>query len=134
MLVLNEVEGWLSLEVIELLQDLCKKRPTNSDILEVGTWKGKSAIAMATVLDRDSILHCVDTFIGSQEHQHLYGEVNTLKDFQENLKAWQIENKVRIHIGTSKDVAEHLDDDSLGLIFIDGSHDYADVLQDYQMP
>jgi predicted O-methyltransferase YrrM len=42
-----------------------------SVIVEVGSWKGKSAITMAKILHRrhiDGVIVCVDTWLGSPEH------------------------------------------------------------------
>jgi len=130
---IEQIEGWLSRDIIQLLQDLCHKRPKPSDCLEVGSWKGKSAITVASCLGSNEYLHCIDTFTGSIEHKHLQEKINTLPDFKSNLKRYNLHDKVHIHIGTSQEHYHKIKKNSLGLIFIDGSHNFQDVLEDFQL-
>lgn len=52
-------QGWMSDEELTELQRLAKGKT----VLEVGTWKGRSAIAMAQVAER---VFCVDHFRGDE--------------------------------------------------------------------
>ncbi|MGH6953930.1 MAG: class I SAM-dependent methyltransferase [Alphaproteobacteria bacterium] len=63
-----DVQGWVGRESVfeRLIEEV---RP--SVIVEVGTWKGASAILMANALKArglDGAIVCVDTWLGSREH------------------------------------------------------------------
>jgi hypothetical protein len=63
-----DLQGWGSDHPI-LERTIAAVRPTV--IVEVGTWKGASAIHMARIVQRlglDTIIICVDTWLGSPEH------------------------------------------------------------------
>ena len=63
-----DLQGWGSDDAI-FAQAIATKRP--KIIVEVGTWKGRSAINMAKIvksLGLDCTIICVDTWLGSPEH------------------------------------------------------------------
>lgn len=52
-------------------------------ILEVGTWKGQSALTMARAMKKNNIkgeLVCIDTWLGSSEHWDRSGNKNMVKN------------------------------------------------------
>lgn len=140
----EDMQGWGSedeafAEVIDLI------KPTT--IIEVGSWKGCSAIHMAkTALDkgvpRDKLeIVCVDTWLGSAEHYHFgylggecrkHGRPNFYDQFLSNI----------VHAGLT-DVITPFPMDSINanecfqrwdfkadLIYIDAAHDYNSVKMD----
>jgi len=64
----KDIQGWASQsEVFEAVIREWKPKL----IIEVGTWKGASAIHMATLCKQnnlDTLILCIDTFLGSVEH------------------------------------------------------------------
>jgi len=110
-------------------------------IVEVGTWKGKSAIEMMRWAKPTTTIICVDTWLGSLEHwmnedmELLYGRPTLYIDFLKNIREAQIEEQVRPLPMPSKQAARFLKwkwdwVPKADLIYIDGSHDEQDVLSD----
>lgn len=113
-------------------------------IIEVGSWKGRSAIHMARLAKEAQIL-CIDTWLGSPE---MIGLKTPLEDHLKRSHGWPqlyftfISNVIR-HIGrericplpTASTVAAVLLSKlnlQADLIYIDGSHEYLDVKRDIQ--
>jgi hypothetical protein len=115
-------------------------------IIEVGTWKGASAITMGTIckaLGLQTTIYCIDTWLGALEFWA--GEHSTAKERDLMLKNgypqiyYQFISNV-VHAGlqdiiipvpnTSLTGARILKDVKAELIYIDGSHEYEDVKAD----
>jgi predicted O-methyltransferase YrrM len=136
---IDDLRGWNSeTESFEMAI-----RETNPKIIiEVGSWKGKSAIHMAKLAPEAKIL-CIDTWLGSRE---MFGlEVGPDTEI-ERLHGWPqlyftfASNVVR-HVGRERICPIPLPSaiaalvlGKIGfeadLIYIDGSHEYEDVLRD----
>ena len=142
----EDSRGWNSCS--DIFKNLIIK--TNpSVIVEVGTWKGASAINMAKILKElnlDCKIYCVDTWLGALEFwtnyahteerdlmlKHGYPQIyyqflsnvvhNNLQDYILPLPLpSNIAYKVLLSEGIGAD-----------LIYIDGSHEYEDVKSDIQ--
>ncbi|MDP3988892.1 MAG: CmcI family methyltransferase [bacterium] len=116
-------------------------------IVEVGTWKGCSALYMAQVLQEHTIdghIICVDTFLGSIEHylqEDFYAQM-PIKNGRPDLYGQFMANV--IHQKKEKWITPlPLDADnatkllcargvSAEVIYIDGAHDYATVSRDLE--
>ena len=120
----DEIDGWLYSDEIMLLHHLAKD--IDGLIVEIGSWKGKSATAITSAL-KNGELYCIDTFKGSKEHDI----DNLLELFIENTKKY--EDKITYIPMMSKYAAEKFDDDSIDMLFIDGSHEYKDVKSDLEL-
>ena len=112
-------------------------------IIEVGTWKGHSANHMAnTARDLGMAPHiiCVDTWLGSREHYAEHLDKLHIEDGRPTLWERFIGNTLRAGNADmiyplplpSSTAALVLADQhvSADLIYIDGSHEYADVRAD----
>jgi hypothetical protein len=67
------VQGWVTDYYPASLKEYLSRRPIDEElvIVEVGTWKGASAIQAANIirdLGRRDVVICVDTWLGSPEH------------------------------------------------------------------
>lgn len=135
--------GWHSKEEVfdRLVGDL---RPKT--VIEVGSWMGLSAVLLARSLKkygcRDASVICVDTWLGSKEHwqdpehrPHLglyYGYPSFYFNFLSNMIVQGVSDAIVPLPMTSTIAARILGDAqvSADLIYLDGSHDYEDVLTD----
>lgn len=120
-------------------------------IIEVGSWKGASAIGMLAKCDQVAEelgmafappLFCVDTWLGSPEIWRVpkYREENPRRNgypqvyfqFLSNIREAGYTQRVTPMPMTSRQGAGVLADDQVtaGLIYIDASHDYTDVAED----
>jgi hypothetical protein len=120
-----------------------------SVIIEVGSWKGASAVHMgrvSTALGLRPTILCVDTWLGSLEiwaQPHLarlaprrHGYPQVYFQFLHNVKAAGLQHQVVPLVATSAVGARMLRmlEVQAELVYIDGSHEYRDVtldLQDY---
>jgi predicted O-methyltransferase YrrM len=140
-----DLQGWS--EDSPIFEQVIKvKRPAT--IVEVGTWKGASAIRMATLLKQNGLpasrIVCVDTWLGSAEHwinrnddpsfrmPMRWGHPTIYEQFLANvIHAGQADMIVPLPVdsltGAQLLLAKKLFADA---IYIDASHDYDHVLAD----
>lgn len=95
-------------------------------VLEIGTWAGYSAIAMAQVARQ---VHTVDWHQGD-EHA---GHGPTLPELWRNVNRYGLRDKIVIHVGRSEEVLPYLREGSFDMVFIDGFHRIDEVLADINM-
>lgn len=115
-----DIEG----ELLYKYSQKCKK-----SIVEIGSWKGRSTIWLASGFKGKGKVYAIDPHEGIKE-----GEARPIgksyEDFIKNIKNSGLEDLIEPIIMTSieaiKDWKENLD-----LIFIDGSHEYSNVLLDF---
>ena len=81
--LLASVEGWLTDAEGELLFRLASRCTGRGVIVEVGSWKGKSTIALGrgSRAGVSATIHAVDPHAGSPEHKAMFGEVATFAQF-----------------------------------------------------
>lgn len=121
-------------------------------IIEVGSWKGRSAINMAKKIESlniDCEILCVDTWLGSPEHwlgkestQHWYdslkiinGRPNLYDTFLNNVVAYKCEKYITPFSLTSEAAYFVLRSLSVKskMIYIDAGHEYESVIKDIEM-
>lgn len=125
------IHGWLTEAEGRLLYDLVEKSP--GSVVEIGAWKGKSTAWLLVAADSfGKKLYTIDHFRGSSEHHEMYGpDIDTFPEFQQNISRIAIEFNITsiIHICkmTSEAAVKRFIDGSVGMVFIDGSHDYDSV-------
>ncbi len=118
-----ETPGFMEISELEYLASAASK---HRRILEIGSWKGRSAIAMAE--NTTGLVYCVDTWSGHLEaSEHFSAEC--FMAFLKNTKSFN--NIIPIPLESShvadifRPFGQHL-----GMIFIDGRHDYEGVKKD----
>ena len=117
-----DIEGWFDFR--DVYDHVAKTIPNGEVFIEVGAWKGKSAVYLADRLadiGKECIVVCVDTFQGDDDT----GKVSVLADFIANTS----QRKISRHEATSIDAAAQCDHLVWG-VFIDASHDYENVKAD----
>lgn len=130
-----DLQGWNSTD------DVFKKlidEVNPQTIIEIGSWKGMSALHMASLSDAN--IYCVDTWLGAEEFYReptkersllsVHGYPQVYYQFLSNVL--QSPYADRIHpVPLPSSVAVTLLP-SADLIYIDGSHEYADVRDDIE--
>jgi predicted O-methyltransferase YrrM len=116
-----EIRGWMFSYELRWLYDQAKSLQPG-DLLEVGSFRGLSASA----LGQAGKLTCVDTFRGGND----LPEEDTFADFQKTMRTMGLSPEVRR--GRSDRVLPELmrEGRCFALVFIDGSHEYADARKD----
>jgi hypothetical protein len=149
----SNTNGWLGLRTNDWLgyhpifeQLIIMMKPNL--IVEVGTWKGLSAIVMGNAIKKYNLsttILCVDTWLGALEfwdnlndperYQSLnlkYGYPSVYYDFLSNVKKNNLE-KIIIPFPQISTIAAQwmkLKKIFCDMVYIDASHDYASVLSD----
>jgi glycosyltransferase involved in cell wall biosynthesis len=123
--VSTDIHGWFDFR--DVYDYVAKKIPECGQFVEVGAWKGKSAVYLADRLEdinKPIKFHVVDTFKGDDET----GRVEVLEEFKNNRGS----REISIIEGDSAESASQFADDSLDGVFIDAAHDYASAKRDIE--
>jgi SAM-dependent methyltransferase len=127
----NIGEDWFSYP--QLYKRIVDNSQDEAHIVEVGSWKGRSAAFMAVEIinsNKNIKFDCVDTWKGSIEHTtyDVITEEKLYDVFLSNIEPVKHTiNPIRM---TSIDASKLYEDDSLDFVFIDASHEYEDVKAD----
>lgn len=121
---LSGIEGWLWLREAWRLHEAARQIPAGrqATVVEIGSMKGRSAIALAKGLSArggEGRLYAVDP----QEDERY-------EEFIANLERAGVRQLVEPIRATSHDAAHELRLAGIDVLFVDGSHEYEDVLQD----
>lgn len=128
------IEGWLTDAEGILLENLARENKTGN-IVEIGSWKGKSTIRLAkgTIAGKKNMVFAIDPHTGSPEHKKALGEdLNTYQEFEQNIKKAGVENYVVPIVETSEEAAITFNA-PVGLVFVDGNHEYEYVKKDFDL-
>lgn len=138
----REVEGFLTDPEAMFLHDTAQSiRAVSPVVVEIGSFLGKSSVAISHALaDKPGAkLYCVDPFDASgdafsaptyQSHQERVGN-DLFAAFQSNIHRYGKPHVIEVMRGYSYDVVKNWTK-PIDFIFIDASHDYDDVLRDFQ--
>ncbi len=136
----SEIEGWLFEGEPELLWSLATT-PGEGDVLEIGTWQGKSTCILAGACIEshpNSRVFCIDTFMMDGDetqlvyHRRLVKQPGTFYQFLENAKRLGFISHVILLASFSEKILPHLNV-KVRLAFIDGAHDRDSVVRDIEL-
>lgn len=141
-----DIDGWNGKSIV--FKNLIEKLKPKT-IIEVGSWKGQSAITMANAvkeLQLDSKIYCVDTWLGALEFMTHNGDVHrdlmhkngypqVYYQFLSNVIHTENKNIIIPIPNTTRLGYEYLKHLNIkaDLIYIDASHDKQSVLEDINM-
>ena len=129
----SRIPGWFDLPKAVAVQQVVKQCPRGSTIVELGSFQGRSSVAIASVLPPESILFCVDHFEGSPEHRTMKLDLNNLfQSFQKNIEAFGVSDRIRVLRMSTVDAAGQFATASVDLILLDAAHDYESVKTDLE--
>lgn len=124
-------ENWF--DYSNLYENIVKIFPTNSHFVEVGVWKGMSAVFMAVEIinsNKNIKFDCVDTWEYVETSSEIKPEQFT-KLFDIFLKNVEpVKDKINIVKSISWEGAKLYEDNSLDFIWIDAGHDYESSFKD----
>lgn len=136
----RSINGWLS-EAQGMALYCLAARSIAGDVLEVGSFCGKSTVFLAL-----GCKHTTARVVAVDPHKAIaeggkeqYGPdfqprlTGTWEEFSSNVRRSGLGEYVEPFVGTSQEAREVYSSLRLKLLFIDGSHDFPDVLLDYSM-
>jgi hypothetical protein len=100
------------------------------NVLEIGSWEGRSARFIAWLFPEAHIT-CVDTFEGGDEHKLLEPYAGNVSSIEERFRAntAHFADRLTVLKGGSAQVLSSLEG-NYDFVYVDGSHAYGDVLVD----
>lgn len=141
----SNIKGFLDEAEAGRLYMLALEASKLGPCLEIGSYCGKSAVFLGTACrENNSVLFSIDHHSGSEEQQpgqeyfdldlldKETGKIDTLRLFRKTIDDFNLDNTVVPIIGRSETVGSAWST-PLGLVFVDGSHAYESVLNDYQI-
>lgn len=138
LLHVRRLEGFLTRKKATLLYDALRAMDRPGPVVEVGSWKGKSTVALALATRRaggKGPVYAIDHHEGSEEHkEQIAAEGSTWGAFQAAIRGADVEDIVHPlrmdSLSGAKWLAEH------GVrpqfFFLDGAHDEASVRADLE--
>jgi predicted O-methyltransferase YrrM len=130
----NTVPGWLTREEGETLYELARFHAPVPTFVELGAWKGKSTIWLANASrDRgEGKVYCVDLWNWTPGRE-LTHEDEVYNEFLANMKLHGVSDLVEPMRGKTVNLARKWSlKNPIGLLFIDASHRYSAVRQDFE--
>ncbi|HOV03996.1 MAG TPA: class I SAM-dependent methyltransferase [Kaistiaceae bacterium] len=134
------VAGWLDNDEARLLHRLAGECHAKGRCVELGSYMGRSTVALAAALPEGHTVLAVDTFRGSPEHQHGEkffdpatllpdGSVDTFPVFAANIARAGLGDRVEAWRMETVAAADAFSG-SIALLFVDADHAYAAVTAD----
>ena len=125
----SAIPGWMTKKELKWLIKEAAAIPANSAIVEIGSYKGRSSIAIAKAMRSDAVFYCVDTWSGDPEEpeemkSHYY--IDWLKNLFEHAFRKSI---IPIRLPSASAVTL-FPRESVDWVFIDGCHAYEQVKSD----
>ncbi len=127
----ENIGGWLTDAEAEFLYNAAKDGPGEGVIVEIGSWKGKSTVCLAKGskdAKREKV-YAIDPHLGETE---LVKQTDTFSEFKANIKATNVEDYV-IPMKMKSEEAARKWEKKIRLLWIDGAHDYENVLKDFNL-
>ena len=133
----QQIRGMTQKYAGELLFNLAYMQDLKGDVIEIGSYLGKSAFFLgnSVKLSGNGKLFAIDHFKGNKNKEHIYKinneDLSDLKGiFLENINKFELEGYVNLIDKPSHEASKDIKDNSVRLIFIDGDHSGEGVLDD----
>jgi predicted O-methyltransferase YrrM len=120
--LIADVPGWLTDEEGEALYELARSCTGKGVIVEIGSWKGKSTVCLGVGSEEGER---VPVYAIDPHADYRFG------DFKTNVDRAGIVELVRPIASLSQTAADDFDE-PIELLFVDGSHEYDLVLEDFE--
>lgn len=127
---LREVDSAVTDQEGECLYYLTRNTRGEGVIVEIGSWKGGSTIWLAkgSEASRRARIYAIDPHKGTAESSP-YGETDTESVFRQNIEKAGVDHLITPIVMKSEEAIKGWTQ-PIGLLWIDGSHEYKDVLND----
>jgi len=120
--LIADIPGWLTDEEGEALYELARSCNGSGVIVEIGSWKGKSTVCLGLGSQAGN---SVPVYAVDPHADYRFG------DFKTNVERAGIADLVRPIASLSQAAADDFEQ-AIELLFVDGSHEYDLVLEDFE--
>lgn len=125
--MVNAVEGFLRDGQEKWLFKQARALPDGSNLVEIGSYKGRSTTCLGFgCRGTRKRVFAIDTFDGGPNLPRL----DSFRQFSANIKRCELSEQVEAIVAASTSVAQTWTR-PIHLLFVDGSHNYEDVLADF---
>ena len=120
-LLTESIEGLITKNEMQTLVNLCVYGPTNGNVIEIGSYKGRSAIFLAKGCEvrNEGIVYAIDPLISNNE------------EIIENIKEYK--DRIKFIRKYSYEALASVPNNNIRLLFIDGDHEYEGVKKDIEL-
>ena len=130
----RDVQGWMSPDQAERLYRAAAATRSGHQIVEIGSFQGRSTIVLASAAPADVPVVAIDPHAGNdrgpQEIEGFATEAESDHEtFQRNLAEAGVTDHVR-HVRAFSDDAHECVDGDIAVLYIDGAHRYAPARAD----
>lgn len=136
----NSIPGMISPEAAELLYGIAVVQNIEGDILEIGSWQGKSTsyLARAVMDSKNGHVFAVDHFMGNVRKESIYfvdggGSANLQVQFERNMHTLNLHDYITLFPCHSEKAYPSLANKVLRLLFVDGDHTYEGAKKDIEL-
>jgi predicted O-methyltransferase YrrM len=127
----DQIPGWFDLPKAIAIQQVVKQLRPGARLVELGSFQGRSSVALAAVLPPGGVLYCVDHFRGSEEHHQARMELGDLQEsFRRNVERFGMMDRIRVLALPTTGAADQFAAASVDLLLLDAAHDFASVRAD----
>ncbi|MFH1230024.1 MAG: class I SAM-dependent methyltransferase [Planctomycetota bacterium] len=129
----TEIPGWINENEGDALFKYASEIPEAGCIVEIGSWMGKSTIALALGLKtklkyNENLIFAVDPHRDTSTHNK-FNVSDTFEEFNKNISKFKVADIVQPIKSTSEEFAKGWTA-RISLLFVDGEHTYESVKQD----
>ena len=124
------IQGWMTPSELAFLQAIVFTLPERARMVEVGSWKGRSTVAICGALAdlSDARLFVVDTFRGDPSILGDMSATGVETEFRSNTAPFS--HMLEVVVDDSVAAAGQFADGFLDCVFIDANHEHEHVLAD----
>jgi len=134
------IPGMISPEAAESLYGMVVAQNVEGDVLEIGSWQGKSTsyLARAVLDSRNGQMFAIDHFMGNAGKENLYfvgerGSTELKARFESNMQRIGLKDTITLLPTSSKEAYPKLADRIFRFLFIDGDHTEHGVKKDIEL-
>ena len=120
------IDGWMTPSELAFLQALALSLPDAATVIELGSWHGRSTVAIRQALPATAQLYAVDSFSGDQVTSGAFDEAE-LERFMSNTSP---HGPIEPVASDTLTAAARFSERSVDMVFVDADHSYDAVRRD----
>ena len=134
-----QIPGMIDPSSGQMLYALCYMQPMHGDVVEIGSWQGRSTSFLANAVkdSNNGSLYAIDHFKGNIGKEELYKVDDSLIDlsgkFLANISEVGLIDYVKLLDMPSDEAAQELENIRIRFLFIDGDHTHEGVKKDIEL-